>query len=290
MLRFDGRVALITGAGGGLGRGYACELASRGARVLVNDIRGADETVSAIHASGGEAVANADSVETHGGALAIVDAALEAYGRLDVVVNNAGFLRDRTFEKMSFDELDAVIGVHLLGPMYVTKAAWPAMKRNGYGRVVLVSSTTGLYGNFGQTNYAAAKLGIVGFMNALKEEGRKSGILVNAIAPLARTRASEDVFDASLAQAMRIDWIVALVTYLVSEACTANGHLIHTGAGRYARARIAENAGITFPLDAPITAEEVEVAYPAIVEEPPTRTFENAVEAVRAKGIESTSR
>jgi len=300
VIRFDGRVALVTGAGGGLGLGYARCLAERGARVVVNDLgvdlhgapgvsASANAVVAEIRAAGGEATANADSVMTPAGAAAMVKAALDTYGRLDIVVNNAGFLRDRSYAKMAIDDIDAVIGVHLLGPMYVTHAAWPAMKAQGYGRAIMISSTSGLYGNFGQANYGAAKLGVVGFMNGLKEEGVRSGILVNTVAPLALTRASEDSFDPASHEAMRIDWIVALVAYLASENCTTAGALIHAGAGRYARARIAENEGIVFDPETEISPELIAERYAAI-DGPPAKFYDNAASAVLEKGVKPAVR
>lgn len=300
MIRFDGRVALVTGAGGGLGRGYAKCFAERGARVVVNDLgvdlhgepgssASANAVVAEIRAAGGEAVANGDSVMTPAGAAAMVKTALDAFGRLDIVVNNAGFLRDRSYAKMTIDEIQAVIGVHLLGPMYVTHAAWPAMKAQGYGRVIMVSSTSGLYGNFGQANYGAAKLGVVGFMNGLKEEGVRSGILVNTVAPLALTRASEEAFDPASHETMRIDWIVALVCYLASESCAASGELIHAGAGKYARARIAESLGVSFAPDTEIKPELVAARF-AEIEGAPARYYDNAASAVLEKGIKPAVR
>lgn len=284
MIRFDDRVAIVTGAGRGLGNGYARALAERGARVVVNDVAGAEDAVAEIRAAGGVAIANGDSVMTPEGAGRIAQAALDAYGRIDVVINNAGFLRDKSYAKISIEEIDGVLGVHLHGPMYLTRAAWPVMQKQGYGRVIMVSSTSGLYGNFGQANYGAAKLGVVGLMNALKEEGTRYGILVNAIAPLAQTPGAGEIFDAASREAMRLDWIIALVTYMVSEQCTTAGRLIHAGAGRYTRARIAESDGISLPLDADVDADVIARHYDAI-DGPPMHTYENSSAAVTAKGI-----
>src|SRR5690606_31447286 len=203
-LTFDGKVAIITGAGGGLGKSHALELARRGARIVVNDLGGSVSgegdnasapqlVVDEIVASGGEAVANHDSVATPEGGKAIVDAAVEAFGTVDIVINNAGILRDKTFHNMTPELLEPVIAVHLLGAFYVTQPAWVIMREKGYGRVVNTSSNSGLLGNFGQANYGAAKLGLVGFTRVLANEGRSKGIKVNAIAPVAKTRMTEDL-------------------------------------------------------------------------------------------------
>ena len=204
-IRFDGRVAIVTGAGAGLGRAYALELAKRGAKVVVNDLGGprdgsgagsasaADKVVEEIRTAGGEAVASYDSVSTPDGGEAIVNKAIDTYGRLDILINNAGILRDKTLAKMEPDDWSVVLSVHLDGAYNVSRPAFLKMRENGYGRIVLTSSASGLYGNFGQTNYSAAKLALVGFMNTLKIEGEKHDIKVNTIAPTARTRLTEDV-------------------------------------------------------------------------------------------------
>ena len=198
-ISFDGRVAIVTGAGGGLGRSHALFLASRGAKVVVNDLggsvdgKGSDEAaaqkvVDEIAAAGGEAVASFDGVDTAEGGEKIVKTALDAFGKVDVVINNAGILRDVSFHKMTHDQWDAVMNVHLNGTYYVSKAAWNHMREAGYGRIVNTTSAAGLYGNFGQANYAAAKLGIVGLSKTLAQEGHKKGIRCNVIAPVARSR------------------------------------------------------------------------------------------------------
>ena len=244
-IRFDGRVAIITGAGGGLGRTYAIEFAKRGASVVVNDLGGAadgtgggtsmaDETVKEITESGGTAVANYDSVSTPEGGAAIVQTALDNFGKVDVLVNNAGILRDKSFLKLEPQHLEAVIDVHLKGAFFVTQPAFASMKENGYGRIVMASSGAGIFGNFGQTNYGAAKMGLVGLMNVLAVEGAKNNIKVNTIAPIAKTRLTEELLG-GLADALDPNFVTPLVTYLSSEKCELTHEIFDVGGGRYAR-------------------------------------------------------
>lgn len=249
----EGRSIVVTGAGGGLGRRHALLLAANGARVVVNDVgaaldgsgethSAADAVVAEIVAAGGTAVASHDNVASGAGATAIVQQALDAFGQIDGVVNNAGILRDRSFHKMSDEEWDAVIKVHLYGSYNVTRAAMPHFREQAYGRVLVTTSVTGLFGNFGQANYGAAKLGLVGLVNTLAIEGKKLNILVNAVSPLAVTRMSEGILD----QEHDPDYVSALVVYLASEECETTGEVIHAAAGRYARVRYAESAGVHF--------------------------------------------
>ena len=255
-IRFDGRVAVVTGAGAGLGRAYALELARRGAKVVVNDLGGArdgsglgsasaaDKVVEEIRAAGGEAVASYDSVSSPEGALAIVNKAIEAYGRLDILINNAGILRDKTLVRMEPDDWSAVMSVHLDGAYNVSRPAFLKMRENGYGRIVLTSSASGLYGNFGQTNYGAAKLALVGFMNTLKIEGEKHDIKVNTIAPTARTRLTEDVLPPDLADRLKPEFVAPLVLYLCSEQCPVNGAIYNAGMGYYNRAALMTGSAV----------------------------------------------
>jgi len=254
-IRFDDRVAIVTGAGGGLGRAYALELARRGARVVVNDLGGArdgsgagsqrpaDEVVKEIRDAGGEAVANYDSVSTPEGGEGIVQMALDTYGKVDILINNAGILRDKTFAKMTGEMWGDVLGVHLQGAFNVTQPAFRAMKEQGYGRIVMTASAAGLYGNFGQTNYGAAKMGLVGLMNTLKLEGEKYNIKVNTVAPLAATRLTEDVMPPELLERLKPEWVAPLVVYLCSEACEDSGLILNAGAGFFNRAAIFSGAG-----------------------------------------------
>jgi len=246
-IRFDDRVAVVTGAGAGLGRAYALELGRRGCKVVVNDLGGArdgsggsqsaaDKVVEEITAAGGEAVANYDSVASAEGGEAIVETALEAFGRLDIVINNAGILRDRSFAKMSQEEWDAVLGVHLEGAHHVTQPAFKVMKAQGYGRIVLTTSAAGLFGNFGQANYSSAKLGLVGLMNTLKLEGERSDILVNTVAPIAGTRLTEDILPPELFEKLKPEFVAPLVCFLCSEQCPTTGSIYNAGGGYYGRA------------------------------------------------------
>ena len=254
-LRLDGRVAIVTGAGAGLGRTYALDLAGRGAKVVVNDLGGArdgtgsgtsaaDEVVAEIKAGGGEAVANYDSVATPEGGENIVKAALEAYGRVDIVINNAGILRDKSLLKMEPAEWDAVMDVHLKGAYNVTRPAFAAMRENTYGRIVLTTSAAGLYGNFGQTNYSSAKMGLLGLMNTLKLEGDKYNIKVNTVAPVAGTRMTEDVMPPDLFEKLKPEFVSPLVLYLCSEGCQESGDVFNAGMGYFNRAAILTSPGV----------------------------------------------
>jgi len=253
-LSFDGRVAIVTGAGGGLGRSHALELARRGALVVVNDLGGAvdgtggsataaDQVVNEIRAAGGEAVANADTVATPDGGAAIVQCALGAFGRVDVVVNNAGILRDAAFKNVTPESLDAVIDVHLKGAFNVLRTAWPLLREQNYGRIVNTSSGSGLFGNFGQSNYGAAKAGLMGLTRVLSIEGARNNVRVNAIAPIAHTRMTSNQMDA----AMRPELISPLVAYLCHESCEISGQAYSVGGGRVSRLFLGMTTGITEP-------------------------------------------
>lgn len=261
-IRFDGRVAIVTGAGSGIGRCHALMLASRGARVVVNDLgttvdgrgqrcRSAEGVISEIRAAGGEAVANDDDISCPCGAARLADQAVDEFGRLDILVNNAGILRDKTFSKMELADFQKVLDVHLLGSVYCTKAAWGRMTSQGYGRIVVTTSSSGLYGHFGQTNYDAAKLGLVGFMKGLALEGRRNDVLVNAVAPLAATRMSDGVLDVEAFARMAPEHVSAVVAYLASEQCNLSGEIMVAGGGYLARAAIVESQGVVLPAENP---------------------------------------
>ena len=266
-IRYDGRVAVITGAGGGLGKTYALEMARRGAKVVVNDLGGksdgtgaghsmADQVVEEIKKAGGEAVANYDSVSTPEGGEGIIQSALNAFGRVDVVVNNAGILRDKTFLKLTPEELGIVLDVHLKGAFYVSQPAFRAMKEKGYGRFIFTSSAAGILGNFGQTNYGAAKMGLVGLMNVLSVEGAKYNIKCNAIAPTARTRMTEELLG-PLAPLLDPETVTPLVVYLGSEACELTHEIFSVGGGRFARMFIGLAPGWVADGGKKVSAEDV---------------------------------
>jgi NAD(P)-dependent dehydrogenase (short-subunit alcohol dehydrogenase family)/acyl dehydratase len=253
-IRFDGQVAIVTGAGGGLGRAYALELARRGAQVVVNDLGGArdgsgastrmaDAVVGEIADAGGQAVANYDSVTTTQGGQNIVQTALEAFGRVDILINNAGILRDKSFANMTPEMWGAVLDVHLQGAYNVTRPAFEVMREQGYGRVVMTTSAAGLFGNFGQTNYGAAKMGLVGLMNTLKLEGKKYDIKVNTVAPLAATRLTEDVLPPGLAARFKPEFVTPLVLYLCSERCPSSGGVYNAGMGFFSQAAVVSGPG-----------------------------------------------
>ncbi len=272
-IRFDGKVAIVTGAGGGLGRAHALELARRGAKVVINDLGGAvdgsggssdaaNKVVAEIKAFGGEAIANGASVTDDAGVAHLVKQTLDAYGRVDILINNAGVLRDKSFAKMEIKDFDFVLDVHLLGSVKVTKACWETMKTQQYGRIVMTSSSSGLYGNFGQTNYGAAKLGLVGFMNTLKLEGQKDNIKVNSLAPVAGTRMTENLMPPQALEALKPEYVTPGVIYLVSEDAP-NGVILAAGGGAFAMAQIIESAGVFLGHDN-LTAEKVAAAWPKI--------------------------
>ncbi len=256
-MRFEGRVCIITGAGGGLGRSHAIELARRGAKVLVNDLGGAvdgngastsaaQQVVDDITSLGGYAVPNYDSVATPAGGDAIVQAALSAFGRVDVLVNNAGILRDKAFHKMDSAMIDSVVDVHLKGALYVSRPAFQHMREQGYGRIINTSSASGLFGNFGQANYGAAKAGLAGLTRVLALEGAGHGITVNAIAPIASTRMTTDVLG-DLATRVSPGSVSPMVAYLAHEDCSVNGNVYSVAGGRVARIVVVETHGVVLP-------------------------------------------
>ena len=252
-ITFDGRVAIVTGAGGGLGKEYALELGRRGAQVVVNDLGGAvdgtgastaaaDVVVDEIRANGGEAVPSYESVSTREGGAAIVQCALDNFGTVDIVINNAGILRDHSFANMTFDEVDAVIDVHLRGAFHVSQPAFVLMKEKGYGRFVHTTSASGLFGNFGQANYGAAKAGIMGLSNVLAIEGMKYNVKSNAVAPIARTRMTKDLLG-PFADMVDPKQVMPMVVYLCSEANEHTHEVFTVGGGRYARIFLGTNRG-----------------------------------------------
>ncbi|MEO5723294.1 MAG: SDR family oxidoreductase [Ilumatobacteraceae bacterium] len=273
-LGFDGKVVVITGAGGGLGRQHALLLASRGALVVVNDLGGAidgtgsdkgaaEHVVDEITSAGGEAIADTHSVATPEGGAAIVQTAVDTYGRVDVVINNAGILRDKSFNNMTADLLNPVLDVHLKGAFHVTQPAWLKMREQGYGRIVCTSSAAGVFGNFGQANYGAAKMGLVGLTRVLAVEGAKYNIKANAIAPLALTRMTENLMG-GLGAKLDPALVSPVVTYLAHEHCPVTGQLFSVGGGRVAQVFIAETAGY---FNADLKPEDVRDNWDTITDE-----------------------
>ncbi len=251
---FTGRVAIVTGAGAGLGRQYALELAKRGARIVVNDLGGsrdgvghsdaaANKVVDEIKALGGQAVPNYDNVADAQGGENITRTAIDAFGKVDILINNAGILRDKTFNKMEEENWDTVMAVHLRGAFCVTKPAFVNMRENGYGRIIMTTSGAGLFGNFGQSNYASAKMGLIGLTNVLKLEGAKYNIKTNVIVPVAASRLTEDVLPPQLFEKMKPDFITPAVLYMCSEQCADSGMIINATLGYYSRSAVVTGPG-----------------------------------------------
>jgi NAD(P)-dependent dehydrogenase (short-subunit alcohol dehydrogenase family) len=292
-IRFDGRVAIVTGAGAGLGRVYALELAKRGAHVVVNDLGGArdgsgkgsknpaDQVVAEILALGGEAVASYDSVASVKGGENIVQTALDAFGTVDILINNAGILRDKTFLKMEPQNWQAVLDVHLNGAYHVSRPAFGVMKEKGYGRILLTTSAAGLYGNFGQSNYTAAKMGLVGLMNTLKLEGEKYDIKVNTIAPVAASRLTADILPPDFIDKLKPELVAPLALYLVSEQCPVSGSVYNAGMGNFNRAAIVTGPGArTSDGEKILTPEQLLVQWEQISDLKDAKEFWNATEQI----------
>ncbi len=273
-IRFDDQVAIITGAGAGLGRAYALELARRGAKVVVNDLGGsrdgssegsaspADNVVQEIKDMGGQAVANYDNVATEEGGENIVKTAVDTFGTVDILINNAGILRDKTFIKMEPENWEAIMNVHLNGAYNVTRPAFKVMKKNAYGRILMTTSAAGLYGNYGQTNYSAAKMGLVGFMNTLKIEGVKYDININTIAPIAASRLTEDVLPPDIFDKMEPEFVVPMALYLCSNVCSVTGNIYNAGMGFYNRATVVTGPGVVLTKDgATPTVEDIKNSF-----------------------------
>lgn len=271
-IRFEGRVAVVTGAGGGLGRSHALMLASRGAKVVVNDLgssltgegssaSAADVVVAEIAAAGGTAVANYDSVEFGD---RIIQTAIDHWGKIDILVNNAGILRDVSFAKMTLSDWDLVYTIHLLGAFKCCHAAWPHMRDAGFGRIINTSSASGIYGNFGQANYAAAKLGLHGLTQTLAAEGRKRNIIVNSIAPIAGSRMTQTVMPKPLVDALRPDYVSALVAKLAHESTEATGGMYEAGGGFFSQVRWQRAAGKSFRLGRLVTPEQIAASWEEI--------------------------
>ncbi|MBP7650052.1 MAG: SDR family NAD(P)-dependent oxidoreductase [Phenylobacterium sp.] len=253
-IRFDGKVAIVTGAGGGLGKQHALELARRGAKVVVNDLGGsmdgsggssaaADAVVEEIKAMGGEAISNGSSVTDDAGVAHMVKQTMDQWGRIDVLIANAGILRDKSFAKMTMEDFELVLNVHLMGTVKPTKAVWEIMREQNYGRIVVTTSSSGMYGNFGQSNYGAAKLGIIGFMNTIRLEGQKNNIHINAISPVAATRMTENLMPPAILEKLKPEYVTPGVVYLASEEAPT-GAILTAGAGAFALTRLYETEGV----------------------------------------------
>ena len=300
-IRYDGKVAIVTGAGGGLGRSHAIELASRGARVVVNDLGGsvngegqnseaALAVVREIEAAGGEAMAHPANVASMDEVTDMVEQAMAKWGRIDILVNNAGILRDKSFSKMELADFRTVLDVHLMGSVNCTKAVWEIMKAQEYGRIVMTSSSSGLYGNFGQSNYGAAKLGVVGFMNTLAQEGAKYNIRVNALAPTAGTRMTEGLMSEQAFNLLTPETVTPAVLFMVAEDAPTHT-IIGAGAGAYAVAKIVETDSVWLPEDQQ-TPEGIAAHWEQISQGPETQlkagfeqTFKMVGKAAEGLGI-----
>ena len=264
---FSGRVAIVTGAGAGLGRSYALELAKRGAKVVINDLGGtrdgagssdaaANKVVDEIKAQGGQAVPNYDNVATVAGGANIVKTAVDAFGKVDILINNAGILRDKSFTKMEEENWDGVMNVHLKGAYCVSRPAFEVMRANNYGRIIMTTSGAGLFGNFGQSNYASAKMGLIGLTNVLKLEGAKYNVKTNVIVPVAASRLTEDVLPPEFFEKMKPDYIAPAVLYMCSEECQDSGMIINATLGYFSRTAILTGPGAILSKDGKVPSPE----------------------------------
>jgi NAD(P)-dependent dehydrogenase (short-subunit alcohol dehydrogenase family) len=297
-VRFDGRVAIVTGAGGGLGRSHALLLASRGAKVVVNDLGGsrdgsgtgahnmADQVVDEIKAAGGEAVANYDGVDTAAGGENIVKAAMDAFGKVDICIANAGILRDRAFHNITEEDWDKIFAVHVKGSFNVIQPAFRIMRQNNYGRIIVTTSNAGLYGNFGQANYSAAKTAVLGFASTLELEGAKYNIKANVIAPVAASRLTEDVMPPPVLERLKPELVSPVVAYLCSEECQVSGNIFTAGGGYVGRAAIVESKGAVLPN---ISIEAVRDNFSKITDMSGAEEFTNAFDEVSKRLAPATA-
>ncbi|RLA43963.1 MAG: hypothetical protein DRR42_21050 [Gammaproteobacteria bacterium] len=290
-INYEGRVAVVTGGGAGLGRSHSLFLASRGAKVVVNDLGGsvegkgssssaADSVVKEITDAGGVAAPNYNSVADEAGGAAIIQTALDEFGRVDILINNAGNNIEDSFRKMSMDDFRAVLDVHLMGAVHCTKAAWQHMLDQEYGRVVMTTSAAGLYGGHGLSNYAAAKIALVGLMNSLVLEGRKRGITVNSIAPMAMTRMSKDAMDDKTGPLLKPEFVTSIVGLLASENHKGSGDIISAGAGYYSKIGIVEGAGVYFGAETPPTPDDLAIRFDDICDLSEARPHRDAFSSV----------
>ena len=284
---FEGRVAIVTGAGNGLGRAHALGLAARGAKIVVNDLGGAldgsgssasaaERVVDEITAAGGEAVADASNVADAAAVEAMVGATMSRYGRIDILINNAGILRDKSFAKMEMRDFRAVMDVHVMGAVHCTKAVWETMRAQHYGRILFTTSSSGLYGNFGQANYATAKAALIGLMNTLHLEGAKYNIRLNALAPVAATRMTQELMPKEALGLLKPEAVTPGVLFLTSEDAPSRV-ILAAGAGGFAVTHIIESAGLQLPGD-PVTPEVIAAAFAAISDPKNGRALQGAFE------------
>jgi NAD(P)-dependent dehydrogenase (short-subunit alcohol dehydrogenase family) len=297
-VRFDGRVAIVTGAGGGLGRSHALLLASRGAKVVVNDLGGArdgtgapssemaNKVVEEIKAAGGEAVADAHGVDTKDGGEAIVKTALDTWGKVDIVIANAGILRDRAFHNIEEEDWDKIFAVHVKGSFNVIQPAFRVMRQNNYGRIIVTTSNAGLYGNFGQANYSSAKTAVLGLASTLELEGAKYNIKANVIAPVAASRLTEDVMPPAVLDKLKPELVSPVVAYLCSEECQLSGNIFTAGGGYVGRAAIVESKGAILP---DISIEAVRDSLSQITDMTGAEEFTNAFDEVQKRLAPATA-
>ncbi|MBW9106588.1 SDR family NAD(P)-dependent oxidoreductase [Paraburkholderia phenoliruptrix] len=290
-IRFDGKVAIVTGAGAGLGRAHALGFAERGAKVVVNDFGGARDgtggssgaalaVVEEIRRAGGTAIADGANVAEHEQVQAMVKRAAAEFGRVDILVNNAGILRDKSFAKLEMRDISAVLDVHLMGSINCSKAVWEIMREQGYGRIVMTTSSSGMYGNFGQANYGAAKMGVIGLMNALTTEGRKSNIKVNTIAPVAATRMTADILPEAMLQRIQPERVTPAVLFLASDEAPSKT-IVAAGGGAFAAATVVETEPVLLP-DDEVTPEGVAARFGDIANWSTARAYDESGHQVQA--------
>ena len=286
-IRFDGKVAIVTGAGGGIGKQHALELARRGAKVVVNDLGGsvdgsgasnaAEEVVEQIKADGGEAISNGASVTDLDAVKAMVAQTMSEWGKVDILVNNAGILRDKSFHKVTLEDFDLVMDVHFQGSLNCTHTVFPIMREQEYGRIIFTSSSSGVFGNFGQTNYGAAKMAMVGLMNTLKIEGQNKNIYTNSITPVAYTRMTEGLIPEDFGKNLQPEYVTPAVIYLASEHAP-NGAIMAAGAGVFTRIFVHETMGVSLGMGADMTPENIHANWDQISDMTDARALQNGGE------------
>ena len=286
-IRFDDKVAIVTGAGGGIGKEHALELARRGAKVVVNDLGGsvdgsgasdaANEVVDIIKSEGGEAISNGASVTDLQAVKAMVNQTMDEWGRIDILVNNAGILRDKSFHKVTLDDFDLVMDVHFQGSLNCTHTIYPIMREQEYGRIIFTSSASGVFGNFGQTNYGSAKMAMIGLMNTLKIEGQNKNVFTNSITPVAYTRMTESLIPEDFGKNLQSEYITPAVIYLAGEDAP-NGIIMAAGAGVFSRIFIHETMGVSLGMGEDMTPENIQANWDKISDMTDARALQNGGE------------